>query len=58
VVKKREAFPSKWLIPADLDGGSVVVTINKAVLEPMKDFNAQTHERSSFTSLRSTNHSP
>jgi hypothetical protein len=39
VVTKSEAFPSKWLIPADLEGGSAVVTINKAVLEPMKDFN-------------------
>ena len=39
MVTKSEAFPSKWLIPADLDGGSAVVTIKVAALEPMKDFN-------------------
>jgi hypothetical protein len=39
MVKRSEAFPSKWLSAADLDGGPAVATIKVATLEPMKDFN-------------------
>jgi hypothetical protein len=38
VVKRSEAFPSKWLSVADLEGGPVVVTIKVAALETLKGF--------------------
>jgi hypothetical protein len=38
MVKRSEAFPSKWLSPADLNGGSVVATIKVAAFETLKGF--------------------
>ena len=38
MVKRSEAFPSKWLNAADLNGGSVVATIKVAALETLKGF--------------------
>jgi hypothetical protein len=38
MVKRKEAFPSKWLVAVDLNGGSAVATIKVAAVEAMKDF--------------------
>ena len=38
MVKRSEAFPSKWLSAADLDGGSIIAAIKVASLETLKGF--------------------
>ena len=38
MVKRSEAFPSKWLSAADLNGGSVMATIKVTALETLKGF--------------------
>ena len=38
MVKRSEAFPSKWLGAADLNGGSAVAAIKVAAFETLKGF--------------------
>jgi hypothetical protein len=38
MVTRSEAFPSKWLGPVDLNGGSAVAAIKVAAFEPLKGF--------------------
>ena len=41
MVKRSEAFPSKWLHAADLNGGPVVAAIKVAAFETLKGFDGQ-----------------